>query len=87
MFYPFGEKNWKQMFKCSNSRKEQRVDILDMNVITPPKKSVPKGRRPEGATALRSNPSPFRLGKTFLKNFTAQNNLQAILLLMGIEIF
>ena len=30
--------------------------------ITPPKKSVPKGRRPEGATALRSNASPFRAG-------------------------
>ena len=31
-------------------------------IITPPKKSVPKGRRPEGATALRSNASPFRAG-------------------------
>ena len=25
MFYPFEEKNWKQIFKCSKNRKEQRV--------------------------------------------------------------
>ena len=25
IFYPYGEKNWKQIFKCSKSRKEQRV--------------------------------------------------------------
>ena len=34
MFYPFGEKNWKQMFKCSSNRKEQRVQYLDKNVIS-----------------------------------------------------
>ena len=36
----------------------------------------------------KQHPGPkLRLGKTFLKNFTAQNNLLAIILLMGIEIF
>ena len=32
MFYPFGEKSWKQLFKCSNTRKDQRV--IDIQCIS-----------------------------------------------------
>ena len=48
----------KQLDKAQH-QKSQLWSMKIITIITPPQKSVPEGRRPSRATALRSNASPL----------------------------